>query len=65
MTTKQLEKRLIKLENEFEQMKAEIRCAKPQGWRAVVGTHEASPTFEKIVREVRRLRKQEYEQAAE
>jgi hypothetical protein len=64
MSTKQLEQRMTKLETEFEQMKADLRCATGQGWRAVVGNHEGSTTFERVVREVRRLRRGEYAEAA-
>jgi len=64
MSPKQLERRLAKLETEFEQMKADLRCASGQGWRAVVGSHEGSVTFESVVREMRRLRRKEYAEAA-
>lgn len=65
MNTKQIEKRVAKLESEFEQLKADLRCATVQGWRAVVGTHKDSPTFETVVREMRRLRREDYNAAAE
>jgi hypothetical protein len=63
MTTKQLEKRVARLENELEQLKADLKCTS-QGWRSVVGTHEGSSTFESIVREMRRLRREDYQEAA-
>ena len=64
MNTEQLEQRVARLEMEFEQMKADVRCAKSQGWRAVVGSHEGSKTFEGVVREMRRMRREEYTSAA-
>ena len=64
MSTKRLEERVARLESEFEQLKADFRCASGRGWRAVVGSHEGSATFESIVREMRRLRSQDYEEAA-
>jgi hypothetical protein len=64
MSTNQLERRVTKLETEFEQMKADFRCATGQGWRAVVGSHEGSQTFESVVRKMRRLRREEYAEAA-
>ena len=44
-------------------MKADFRCATGQGWRAVVGSHEGSKTFESVVREMRRLRREEFREA--
>jgi hypothetical protein len=64
VSTKQLEQRVAKLETEFERMKADFQCATGQGWRAVVGSHEGSTTFESVVREMRRLRRKEYTEAA-
>ena len=64
MSTKQIEKRLARLEGEFEQLKANCRHATGQGWRAVVGAHEDSATFESVVREMRRLRREGYKAAA-
>jgi hypothetical protein len=63
MTTKQLEQRVARLETEFERMKSDFRSATGQGWRAVVGSHEGSKTFENVVREMRRLRREEYAEA--
>jgi hypothetical protein len=64
MSTKQLEMRVAKLENELEQLKAGLKCA-DKCWRAVIGTHEGSSTFESVVREMRRLRRKDYEEAAD
>ncbi len=65
MSTKQLEQRLAKLETEFEQMKADFRSGTGKGWRAIIGNHEGSKTFEGVVREMGRLRREEYAEAAE
>jgi hypothetical protein len=65
MTTKQLEKRVAQLESEFALLKEELKCSNGKDWRAVVGTHEGSSTFDSIVREMRRLRRQDYQDAAE
>jgi len=64
VSTKQLEQRVARLETEFEQMKADFRWTAGRGWRAVVGSHEGSRTFESVVREMRRLRREEYAEAA-
>jgi uncharacterized protein (UPF0335 family) len=64
MSTRQLEERVARLESEFEQLKADFRSVSGRGWRAVVGAHEGSATFERIVREMRRLRRQDYQEAA-
>jgi hypothetical protein len=64
MSTKQLEQRVARLETEFERMKADLQCASDQGWRAIVGSHEGSKTFDSVVREMRRLRREEYAEAA-
>jgi hypothetical protein len=63
MTTKQLEKRVAKLESEFEQLKAGLRNTNGKDWRAVVGTHEGSSTFDSVVQEMNRLRRKDYEEA--
>jgi len=60
MSTEQLEQRVAKLETEFEKMKADFRCTAGQGWRAVVGSHEGSNTFNDVVQEMQRLRQEEY-----
>jgi hypothetical protein len=65
MSTKQLEERVAKLETEFEQMKADFRSATAKGWRAIIGSHEGSKTFEDVVREMGRLRREEYAESAE
>lgn len=64
MTAKQLEKRVTQLESEFEQLKAALTDSNGMGWRAVVGTHEGSPVFDSVVRELRRLRREDYREAA-
>lgn len=64
MSTNQLEQRLARLETEFEQMKASLQSSAGQGWRAVVGSHEGSATFDNVVRETRRLRREDYDEAA-
>jgi len=64
MSTEQLEQRVARLETEFEQMKTDIRSVAGRGWRAVVGSHEGSKTFESVVREMRQLRRDEYAEAA-
>jgi hypothetical protein len=64
MNTRQLEKRVERLEDEFQQLKAGLVCATGKGWRAVVGTHEGSPTFDSVVKEMGRLRRDDYQDAA-
>ena len=63
MSTKQLETRVARLESEFEQLRAELKCATGQGWRAVIGTHKGSSAFDSVVREMRRLRREDYKEA--
>lgn len=63
MSSKQLEQRVSKLESEFELMKASQPCNSGQGWRAVVGGHKGSSAFDNVVREMRRLRREDYRQA--
>ena len=65
MSTKQLEQRLAKLEAELDELKAGLQYATAKGWHAIVGTHEGSESFEVVVREMRRLRRKEYAEAAE
>jgi hypothetical protein len=65
MSTRQLEKRVARLESELAQLKADFRCATSHlGWRGVIGTHEGSPMFECVLREMRRLRREDYKLAA-
>lgn len=52
---------MAKLESDFEQLKSDLRCAKGNGWRAVVGTHAGSSAFDDVVREVQRLRRADYD----
>jgi hypothetical protein len=64
MTTKQLEKRVAKLESEFEQLKAGLKKTNGKDWREVVGTHEGSSTFDSVVQEMHKLRRKDYEEVA-
>ena len=64
MNTKQLEKRVERLEDEFQQIKAGLSCTTGKGWRAVIGTHEGSSTFDSVVKEMRRFRRNDYQEAA-
>jgi hypothetical protein len=64
MSTNQLEKRVAKLEREFKQLKAGLKFAADKGWRAIVGTHEGSSTFDSVVREMGRIRREDYQEAA-
>lgn len=63
MTPKQIEERFERLENELKQVKSQLACGAGRGWRAVVGSHQGSKTFDGIVREMRRLRQQDYQDA--
>lgn len=63
MNTKQIEQRLARLEDELERVKSELRGSTSRGWRAVVGSHAGSATFDAVVREMRRLRRSDYQSA--
>jgi hypothetical protein len=56
---------VVKLENEFEQLKAGLKNTSRKDWRAVVGTYEVSSTFDSVMHEMRRLRRKDYEEAAQ
>ena len=58
-----IEKRLKRLEAELEQLRAEVDECKQSGWRAVVGSHQGSQTFDEIVAAIRKHREADYARA--
>lgn len=61
---RQLEDRVVRLEEELRQLKAQLPAGpeKP-GWRALVGTFKGDKVFHEIVREGRKIREAEREAA--
>jgi hypothetical protein len=59
-----LEERVARLEAEVEQLKAAVKPGTGLGWESIVGSHQGSEAFEAMVHEMRRLREEDYAQAA-
>ena len=58
-----IETRLAHLEDELEQLRAEVEQCKQTNWRAIVGSHQGSQTFDEIVRAIHKHREDDYAQA--
>ena len=55
--------RLARLEEEMENLRAEVHQYKQSGWRAIVGGHRDSTTFDEVVRAMRKHRREDYDRA--
>ncbi len=55
-----LEQRLSRVEQEIEALKSSIVCAQHPWWERTAGIFKDDPMFENLMRQVRRLRREDY-----
>jgi hypothetical protein len=54
-----LETRLARVEADLALLKRDLKQCQEFGWRGVVGSHRGSATFQRIVAEIRRQRRED------